>query len=64
MIMLNDNDPFPFGTHKGKPMEKVPATYLDWVQDQPWISKWPDVVDYIERNRTAIDYELEEQGAI
>lgn len=61
---LTDQDPFPYGVHKDKPMEKVPASYLDWVIDQPWINKWPEVVEYIERNRKAIDKELKEQGRI
>lgn len=62
--MLKDSDPFPFGTHKGKPMEKVPASYLDWVIDQSWINKYPDIIEYVERNRKAIDMELKEQGRI
>ena len=61
---LTDKDRFPFGIHKGKPMEKVPASYLDWVIDQSWISEYPEIVEYIERNRKAIDMELKEQGRI
>ena len=62
--MLKDTDLFPFGKNKGIPMEKVPASYLDWMIDQPWSSKYPDVVEYVERNRKAIDMELKEQGRI
>jgi len=56
MTPLTDKDPFPFGVHKGQPMEKVPARYLDWLIDQPWISRWPaikeDGVDYEIKRRT------------
>lgn len=57
---LTDQDPMPFGIHKGKPMEKVPASYLDWLHGQPWISSWPRVLAYIEANRKVIDEELGE----
>jgi hypothetical protein len=64
--MLTDKDPCPVqGQHFGKPMEKVPASFLDWMIDQPWASrKYPEVIEYIEKNRTAIDAELQEQGLI
>lgn len=57
---LDDSDPFPFGKHKGRPMEEVPASYLDWLRDQPWLGDWPAVKEYIERNARIIDEELEE----
>lgn len=28
---LDDLDPMPFGMHKGKPMQDVPAKYLHWL---------------------------------
>ena len=64
MNSLNDNDPFPFGVHKGTLMEKVPSTYLDWLIDREWIGRWPAVVEYIERNRAVIDKELKDAGVI
>ena len=30
---LNDLDPMPFGKHKGKPMQDVPAKYLVWLKE-------------------------------
>jgi len=51
-----------FGKYKGRPMNTVPAKYLDWLHDQSWIVDWPLVKDYIERNRTVIDQELEDQA--
>lgn len=56
--MLSDSDPFPFGTHKGKLMKDVPSAYLDWLDGQPWSSSWPEVLDYIDRNRKAINQDL------
>jgi hypothetical protein len=34
-MALTDQSPMPFGTHIGKPMEKVPASYLLWLWDEP-----------------------------
>ena len=59
--MLSDQDSMPFGKYKGKPMEDVPASYLDWLRDQPWLPRWPDVQEYIQRNEKTIDWELERQ---
>lgn len=55
---LQDTDPMPFGVHKGKQMDQVPASYLDWLHDQSWINDWPRVKRYIENNRRHIDQEL------
>lgn len=61
MTPLKDKDRMPFGAHKGKPMEKVPAEYLDWLSDQDWLGKsWPAVKAYIDHNRAVIDKELED----
>ena len=64
--MLTDQDPCPVqGQHHGKPMEKVPASFLDWFVGQSWASrKYPEVVAYVEKNRVAIDAELEEEDRI
>ena len=34
MNPLTDTDPMPFGLHRGKPMQDVPARYLLWLRDQ------------------------------
>lgn len=66
MKKLEDSDPMPFGEHKGKKMEDVPAQYLDWLRGQQWLYKYPQVKAYIEDPLTAksIDYELKEKGII
>jgi hypothetical protein len=67
MKALTDQDPMPFGTHSGKPMEKVPASYLLWLwEDGLWqldnactprnISRLV-VRDYIKRNFNALETE-------
>ena len=33
--MENKDFVMPFGKHKGKPLEKVPLLYLDWVNNLP-----------------------------
>ena len=64
MGKLTDNDLFPFGKYKDSPMWKVPATYYDWLIDQPWIKSWPAVETYIEDNLTAIHKELKDSGVL
>ena len=58
---LKDSDPMRFGPHEGKCMMDVPASYLDYLRDADWLSKWPAVEDYIERNASAIDKELDDR---
>lgn len=61
--MLTHDSPMPFGMYKGKKMQDVPARYLDWFAGE----YDPDnastdairVFDYIERNRSVINQELE-----
>ena len=64
MKELNDKDLFPFGKYKGIPMEEVPADYLDYIDGQKWIDKYPAVKDYITRSRPALDLELKRMGKI
>lgn len=48
--------------HNGKKMQDVPASYLDWLDGQGWLErKHPDVKDYIDRNRKAINQDLERE---
>jgi hypothetical protein len=56
---LDDSDEMPFGKHKGKRMEDVPASYLHWL----WFNGLKQetdssqVADYIERNLSALQSE-------
>lgn len=56
---LTDADRFPFGRYRGKKVEEVPVTYLDWISRQDWIKDWPDVLAYIQENRNLIDWALQ-----
>lgn len=48
------------GRHKEEPMGDVPGPYLDWLHGQKWLPiKYPQVWYYIEKNREAIDKELQ-----
>lgn len=49
--MLDDQSPMPFGKHKGKKMEDVPAEYLLWLRDQ---NHTGPVREYIEENLSAL----------
>lgn len=62
-VTLIDSDLMPFGDHKGKRMDQVPADYLSWAEGQPWLYKqWPDVADYIQRHKASIDADLERKA--
>jgi hypothetical protein len=56
--MLSDSSPMPFGKWKGRKMKEVPATYLDWLRGQVWLVDWPDVKEYVDKNKKVIDQEL------
>lgn len=58
MKTLQDTDPMPFGEHKNRPMQDVPARYFHWL----WTNgKREDtscpVHDYIKRNLQALQDE-------
>lgn len=53
---LTDEDPMPFGKHKGARMADVPAGYLAWLKDQG--CDHPGVRAYIEDTWSAILTEL------
>jgi uncharacterized protein (DUF3820 family) len=56
MSAFTDLDLMPFGVHKGKPMQEVPASYLAWLKDQR--CHHPGVRGYIEDSWSAILTEL------
>lgn len=55
---IEDNDIMPFGVHKGTKMANVPAEYLIWLKDQPWLKK--EYKDYIDDNMDVLKKELQE----
>ena len=58
MTKLNDDSPMPFGKHRGKPMEEVPADYLIWCASKQWVAfQYPAVAEYIEDNWEIINSE-------
>jgi uncharacterized protein (DUF3820 family) len=60
MNPLTNNDPMPFGTHRGLLMKDVPAKYLDWAIGQPWIDDFPSVKAYILANLERIHKEIDD----
>jgi hypothetical protein len=60
MSRLTDKDPFPFGTHKGKQLIQVPASYLLSLTSQSWLVRWPQVREYIDRNRDVLEKEVDD----
>lgn len=56
-MKYTDETIMPFGKYVGRPMDKVPASYLLWMADQSWAKQWPDILQYIEENRTVLEKE-------
>lgn len=61
MKTLIDTDPMPFGKHKHKPMQDVPARYLHWL----WTNGAKEdlesnVADYIRRNLNSLKMEYKD----
>lgn len=52
MPKLTDQSLMPFGVHKDKTMEIVPASYLLWLHNQG--CRNPDVAAYIEESMSAL----------
>ena len=53
--MLDDLSPMPWGKHKGKSMEDVPASYLLWCYENE--KTCPQVKAYIAENMLVIQAE-------
>ena len=53
---LTDEDPMPFGKHKGQRMADVPASYLAWLKDSN--CQHPAVSGYIKNSWSEILTEL------
>lgn len=56
MPKLTDQSPMPFGVHKDKNMEDVPASYLLWLHNEN--CRHAEVAAYIEENLSALKLEF------
>lgn len=54
---LKDTDPMPWGMHKGRPMQDVPAKYMHWLFTERGLDPNSPVLDYIKRNLHALKQE-------
>lgn len=55
MSALNDDSLMPFGKHKGKRLEDVPASYLLWLWDDGWWQRTSEPLGaYIEESFQAL----------
>lgn len=59
MDKLDDASPMPYGKHKGRPMEDIPADYLLWLVDNSRAS--PKVEEYVKENLDVLQKEIREQ---
>ncbi len=55
MNKLTDNDPMPYGKHKGEKLANVPAQYLLWLYTNDKAT--PEVKQYIEDNKEELKQE-------
>lgn len=55
--MTTDNYLMPFGKHEGEYLGDVAASYLLWLYDQDWSSKYPEVRRYVETKRDELEKE-------
>jgi len=44
-----DDEIMPFGKHKGAKFGSLTPNYLRWINEQPWLEKWPTVAVYVKR---------------
>ena len=42
-----DTTEMPWGLYQGKQLKDVPASYLLWLFEQPWIKDWPGLHSYL-----------------
>jgi hypothetical protein len=60
--VLDETDSIPFGKYAGTPLGEVPAGYLLWLFEQPWLqTSWPDLYEYIEDNQDSIAQDADDQ---
>ena len=58
MSKLTDNDPMPFGKHKGRKMIDVPPSYLLWYLEN---GSEGNVKDYCIENKEALELEIKQK---
>lgn len=60
MPTLKDDSLMPFGKHRGTKMANVPASYLLYIYEQPWIKG--NLEQYIFENLDVLKKEVEENA--
>ena len=65
MSVLYDHSKMPWGKHKHKPLEEVPAKYLLWLDSKMKNKKFPSpdekgLMKYIEDNRHFLEKEIKD----
>jgi len=50
MSKFTDDTLMPWGKHQGVKMSDVPASYLLWLYEQPWIKDWKELHAYLRAN--------------
>lgn len=56
----NDDTAMPWGKHKGRKLGEIPASYLLWLYEQPWIKDWQGLHLYLKANEDRLMLEKRE----
>jgi len=60
---MKGDDKMPFGKHKDKELDDVPAEYLLWMWEQEWVErKFPALYAYLEKVKDALEEEVGERS--
>lgn len=59
----SDDTPMPWGKHEGTPLKDLPAEYLLWLFEQPWIKSWPPLHAYLKKHEDQLMQERADQDA-
>lgn len=60
IVIFTDASAMPFGTHKGKALIDVPASYFIYLRDQPTWNKRTPLGVYIEDNLQVLQQQVKE----
>ncbi len=58
---VNEKTLMPFGEYKDEYLGDVPARYLLWFYDQPWATKFLDLMEYIAERYEELEKEKERE---
>lgn len=58
--MWTDEKVMPWGKHKGQKLKELPASYLLWLYEQPWIKDWHGLYLYLKKHEDQLMLERQQ----